>query len=497
MSARPGRAPAPIPGPYPASPVTANVRPNVLLLVVDALRADEVEGYGAAAGASPALGQLGRSGAAIGDVRTTASWTLPAHTAIFTGRLARGLGLGQAPGQTPQGAAPVIRGERPRLLADVLSRAGYQARGLTGNGWAGSLSGFDTGFEGFIDLRRGRQGQLGGGPAGRLSWAWEAMRARVDDGAREAEAVLARWIAEPREKPFFWFINLIECHSPYLPPKPYAGSSPLARVRAADEAFRYLTFKSILLTCLGRQMVPAAAIDRMRDLYRASLRYVDDWLGRVLQRLSDARMLEDTLILVCSDHGENFGVGGLIGHGFSLDDRLLHVPFVVSGPGTGAFDGMLSLAELPSRVAAAIELEDHPWPSGLPAGLPVAQWDPFDLDEESRATLVREWGLEQRDLDRLSTPLTCAVAGRLKLVRGASADDEWLHDLDEDPLELNPLRGRRAIEEHAGPTLADLRAAVNHETVQAAAGATAPVADSASAEEVAEIERRMRLMGYM
>ena len=475
----------------------ASDRPNVIVFVVDALRADAVEGYGAPVGASPTLGQLGRSGVPVDNVRTTGSWTLPAHAAMFTGRLARGLGLGQAPGQTPQGAAPLVRAEQPRLLADVLTRAGYQARGVTGNGWAGTLSGFDTGFEQFVDLRRGRQGQLGGSAAHRLRWAWEGMRARVDDGASEAEAVLARWASERRDGPFFWFVNLIECHSPYLPPKPYAAESLRARVRAADEAFRYLTFRSILLTCLGRQTVPAAALERMRELYRASLRYVDDCLGRVLERLSDAGVLEDTLVIVCADHGENFGVGGLIGHGLSLDDRLLRVPFVVSGPGIAAFDGMLSLAELPSRIASAVGLVDHPWPSGLPAGLPVAQWDPFDLDEEGRANLVGDWGLGEEDLDRLGTPLTCAVAGRLKLVRGASPADEALYDLDEDPLELSPLRERAAIEAHAGHALTDLRAAVNHESVQAVARPAPRAAAPAAADEVAEIERRMRLMGYM
>jgi arylsulfatase A-like enzyme len=476
--------------------MSASDRPNILLLVVDALRADAVEGYGGPVGSSPTLGQLGRSGAAIDDVRTTASWTLPAHTAMFTGRLARGLGLGQAPNQSPQGAAPVVREERACLLADVLSRAGYQSQGVTGNGWAGSPSGFDAGFEQFVDLELERQSRLGGGWANRARWVWEGIRARVDDGASEAETVLQRWISEPRDRPFFWFVNLVECHSPYLPPKPYTASSALVRARAADEAFRYLTFASILQACLGKLTVPAAAIERMRDLYRASLRYVDDWLGRVLDRLSDAGVLEDTLVIVTADHGENFGVGGLMGHGMSLDDRLLRVPFVVSGPGVREFNGIRSLAELPSRIAAAVRLPDHPWPGGLPAGLPVAQWDPFDLDEQRRANLAKDWALDEAELHRLATPLTCAVAGRLKLVRGATPEDEWLYDLDEDPLELSPMRGPEAIAARAGEALMSLRAAVNHEAVQAAAK-SAPIPDQASPEEVAEIEHRMRLMGYM
>lgn len=471
-------------------------RPNVVLLVLDALRADEVEGYGAPAGSSPTLGQLGRTGVVVPEVRSTASWTLPSHIAMFTGQLGRALGLGQAPSETVQSAAPIVKAQRDRLLAEVLRRAGYETRGITANGWLGPQSGFNTGFEHFTQLELERQGELGGPLAHRLKWAWEGVRARSDDGAAEAEAVLNRWTGEISGKPFFWFVNLVECHSPYLPPKPYAARSPLTRARVADDAFRYLTFESLLLTCLGKRTVPAGAIERMRKLYRAALRYVDDWLARLLASLSDARALEDTLIIVCSDHGENFGVGGLMGHGTSLDDRLLRVPFIVKGPGCDAFRGMRSLAELPSRVASAVQLERHPWPDGLSAGLAVAQWDPFELTEERRESLVTEWKLDAEEVERLTSPLTCAVDGHLKLVQGASPEDESLYDLESDPLELTPIRGRAAVEARAGEALAVLRAAVNHPLVQATAERGEP-AEAASADEVAEIERRMRLMGYM
>jgi arylsulfatase A-like enzyme len=476
--------------------VSANGRPNVILLVVDALRVDAVEAYGAPGGASPALGQLARRGAAVPDVRTTASWTLPAHTAMFSGQLARGLGLGQAPNQTVHSAAPVVRAERHRLLAEVLRQSGYDTRAVTANGWVGTASGFSSGFERFVDLGLGRQGELGGGVRHRLGWIREGVQARADDGAAQAEVTLAQWLAERGDKPFFWFVNLVECHSPYLPPKPYALASPLARARAADEAFRYLTFASIILACLGRLTVPPGAIERMRHLYRASLRYVDDWLARLLGSLADASVLEDTLVVVCSDHGENFGVQGLMGHGMSLDDRLLRVPLIVAGPGWTAFEGTRSLVELPGRIAAAVGIETHPWPDSLPGGLPVAQWDPFDVTDERREDLVKEYGFDEEDFVKLMTPLTCAVAGRLKLVRGATPEDESLYDLDEDPLELNPLRDRETIEARAGEALTALRAAVNHPLVQATAEC-APSPEGVSDEETAELERRMRLMGYM
>src|SRR5690606_10359743 len=77
---------------------------------------------------------------------------------------------------------------------------------------------------------------------------------------------------------------------------------------------------------------PADAIARIRQGYRDSVRQLDAWLARLLERLDDAGMLEDTVLIVTSDHGENLGESGMLGHNYSLDDRLLRVPFATHGP---------------------------------------------------------------------------------------------------------------------------------------------------------------------
>jgi arylsulfatase A-like enzyme len=415
---------------------------------------------------------------------------------MFTGELARGLGLGQAPSQTPQSAAPLVRAQRDRLLAEILRRAGYMTRGVTTNVWAGRASGFDTGFEEFVELDTSRHNELGGGLRHRLKWDWEGVRGRGDDGAAEAEAVIKRWLTNRDGRPFFWFVNLLECHSPYLPPRPFGAASPLTRLRAADDAQRYLTLEAIMRTCLRVQTIPDGVINRMHRLYAASLLYVDDWIRRIMESLSAAALLEDTLVIVCSDHGENFGEGGLISHGLSLDDRLLRVPLIAAGPGAGAFDGMLSLAELPARTAAAVRLNQHPWGTGLVDGLPLAQWDPFKLTNSALAEFAATLGLDDEAVRRMTSPLTCAVSGRFKLVRGTDASDEALYDLAVDPLELSPLREEGPMAARAGNVLQSLRAAVNRPAVQATVEVTARP-DVVSDEEAADIERKMRLLGYM
>src|SRR3954470_17678282 len=122
---------------------------NVLVLVFDTSRADAFEPYGAQAGASPAVSQLAGRGKAIDDVFSTACWTLPSHASMFTGLLPRALGLGQAPGGAPQGAKPVLEGQRDRLLSEVFRRAGYATRAASANLWISPHSGFEIGFEEF------------------------------------------------------------------------------------------------------------------------------------------------------------------------------------------------------------------------------------------------------------------------------------------------------------------------------------------------------------
>jgi arylsulfatase A-like enzyme len=294
-------------------------------------------------------------------------------------------------------------------------------------------------------------------------------------------------IEETPRRPFFWFVNLVECHSPYLPPRPYDDLPLAQRVRAGAEARRHLTLDAIWRACAGGFDIPDDAIARMRHLYARSVRYMDDWLGRVLERLDGARLLDDTLVLVTSDHGENLGEGGLISHAFSLDERLIRVPLVAAGP--VPVPEIASLVDLPRLVAEAAGLQGHPWAAAeLEPGVRVAQFDPLTGRDDPRAKdVVERWGLGEDALERITSPITCATDGRRKLVR--FGEGELLYDLDDDPLEARPRTANGA----APP---ELRAALEHPALW-----RAPAAQPAPAEpggpEADDIERRMRLLGYM
>ena len=462
-------------------------RPNVLLIVLDTARADALEPYGAPPGTTPALAQLASSGQVLPAVHATACWTMPSHASMFTGLLPRAAGLSRAPGERPSGCRPTLEAAADRLLPEVLRRAGFRTRGVSTNVWVSEASGFGTGFDDWRDITPNRALQMNSPkPVPRAQWALDALRARSDDGAAEAGRVLRGWFSESADQPQFWFVNLIECHSPYLPPKPFNDLGPLDRMRAADEARRHLTLGEIWRVCVSEFDVPTDALERMRHLYDRSIRQLDAWVGQTLTALDEAGRLDETVVLVCSDHGENFGEGGFLGHAYSLDERLLHVPFIAIGP--GAPTAMKSLVELPRAVAQAVGLEAHPWEGDTPA-VAVAQFDsPGERDDPRKLDAIRAWGAGPEVLDNLNANMECAVSGDTKLLR---RDGELrLFDLAADPLEERP----RVVTPADAP--AELLTALDAQPSGPPVVPSPPATD-ASPEELARIEEQMRTLGYL
>jgi arylsulfatase A-like enzyme len=306
--------------------------------------------------------------------------------------------------------------------------------------------------------------------------------------AEKLTASIGAWSGRPT----FWFVNLTECHSPYLPPRPWNDLPAWERARAALDLQRHLNFLSICLYNCGRHEIPPAAMERMRHLYRRAVSYMDDWLARVLDALEERGILDETLVVLTSDHGENFGEQGLLAHGFSLDQRLINVPLVMAGPGTPDPAAPLSLAAIPRIVTQAAGIADSPYEAGeLPAGVAVAQYDPMAPRESPKIQdFAQRYGLDDNALEPICAAFTSVSDGRHKLlVRDGT---ETLFDLHADPREEHPL-------DPGAPVAAPLREALAHPALSGAALEPVPAAPQAapSADELEAIERQMRLLGYM
>ena len=422
------------------------------------------------------------------------SWTVPSHAALFTGLLPRAAGLPRAPEGTPASCRPRLLSLRDRLLPEVLRRAGYETRALSTNAWLLPESGFDTGFERFELIDPSRDLDFGSPGHRHAARALvEALQARVDDGAEEARERLRAWTGEKRDRPFFWFVNLVEAHSPYLPPKPYNPLGPRSRMRAASEARRYLSLNSVWQASLGLLDVPPEVIERMRALYAAAIRQLDAWVGDTLEALDKAGALDDTLVILTADHGENLGESGMLGHSFSLDERLLRVPLVTAGPVDLADDELLSLASVPNRLGASLELSSHPWDDPLDEGVAVAQFDPpTGPDDPRNQVALNRWGVEDPDGDivrSFTSKLTCATDGRTKLL----ARDETLELID---LHVDPLEEHSRLVESAPPDIEHLARALA-EAENAPVTSDDALSPAEPTDEIEDLEKRMRLLGYL
>jgi arylsulfatase A-like enzyme len=250
-----------------------------------------------------------------------------------------------------------------------------------------------------------------------------------------------------------------------------------------------LHFSSICLAGVGALTVPPETLNRLRYLHGRAVSYSDAWLAAILASLTARGMLKDTLVIVTSDHGESFGEGGLISHGFCVAQQLIHIPLVAAGPGAELFgSGIFSLASLPSVIATAAGIADHGFASGV-EGIAVSRYGAIGRPEDpSIINFAEQWSLSDDQVVRLTTGERSATDGRLKLVV-SDTGRRTLTDLATG-VELDP-----GVATGAALTTA-LASAPVHVAGTLPAPGGAPSGDMTD-EEIAALEQQMRLLGYM
>jgi arylsulfatase A-like enzyme len=368
-------------------------RPNILLVVLDTARADHFGPWGARA-RTPVFDELAARGVVVTHARSAAPWTVPSHASLFSGLrpFEHGVtGLAAYADDRVASLAPAIGRNADRWLPAVMRDGGFRTFGVSANVWITPPMGFDFGFDvfhpvgpakirprGAEDVVRRRlvhrvPASIRSRVKGPVRQMQEARNGR-DFGSLQAVRAIA---AEARrgDAPFFGFVNIIEPHAPYLPP---GGCNPLRgmrRLRGPKLVRRYLMDAHAVAYNIGAAEIPDDALATFRELYAGEIAYTDRFLGRMLETLDANGVLEDTLIVVTSDHGENLGEDHLIGHQASLDDRLLHVPLVFAGPGAPALPsdkGVFPLTGVPWVLAQAGGVHG-PWEAPGPTA--VSQYE--------------------------------------------------------------------------------------------------------------------------
>ncbi len=283
---------------------------NVLLIVLDTIRADRMSLHGYDKPTTPRLDALAARGVAFERMAATCSWTLPAHATVLTGLYGFEHGADHV--------APLD--DTPPTLAEVLQQRGYATGGFVGNlGYCSSRWGLDRGCLRYFDYPVDARTSLFVTSLGRNLFEDINVFDKVRNDAPTVAERFLDWVAElERDRPFFAFLNLYDAHSLYLPPPPYDRGFGEVSPRLRDWFVRKWN---------------AQEMQGFANAYDGCIAFMDEHIGRILERLAALGRLEQTLVVVTGDHGELFGEHGLREHGNCLYIELLHVPCVFVLPG--------------------------------------------------------------------------------------------------------------------------------------------------------------------
>ena len=344
------------------TPPAVTGRPNVILVALDSLRADALDLAAEGPGRMPNLAALARRGVAFSQAAAAAPSTVASMASTLTGVLphAHGVGLGEGP---PLGLHPIV------TWAEVLGRGlEYETLALVGAAWP---SGTGSMLEGFDQV-------FGGRNLGAASDALEVWSS-----------------ARPKDKPFFLLLHSQDARAPYVErptvpagpraPDPVAAlgsKAPIADVvrrsyleadfhdalsQKPEHAALRRSAQRFRWSGLAAEPRPELT-QALHEAYLEGVRRADALLGRTLDVLQRAGMLDNTLLVVMGDHGEAFGEHGVLGHGGALHEEQVRVPLVVVGPkgspltGGRVLDGSVGLVDL---MPTCLDLLGLPTPGGM------------------------------------------------------------------------------------------------------------------------------------
>jgi arylsulfatase A-like enzyme len=338
------------------APPPSNAR-NVVLIVWDTVRAQSLSLYGYSRDTTPNLTEWARRGVVYDRAIAPAPWTYPSHSSFFTGLW---------PFQLNSQWKFKLDSQIP-TLAEHLAGQGYQTAGFAANTNCCSYEGgLARGFAHFEDYPLSPRSLLSRTFPGK--WLLENLVGRWDfydkkwislqsRGAREIDDAFLGWLRQRRpDRPFFAFLNHFDAHEPFMPPAEYVGRFGIKPRNRRDYEYVY-----DFVGAMNRQL---RDVYMAHDCYDDCIAYLDQELDRLLRELDGQGILENTVVIITSDHGEAFGEHGSFGHSYSAFVEELAVPLVILSPGAPAgrlIASPVSLRDLPATVVDLL---------GLSAGSP-------------------------------------------------------------------------------------------------------------------------------
>jgi arylsulfatase A-like enzyme len=419
---------------------------NVLLLVMDTVRAESLGLYGHDRDTTPHLSRWAKRGVRFDWAMSPAPWTFPSHCSFMTG---------QWPSTLNAHWQPTLAAKYP-TLAEFLASRGYLTAGFAANTyWLSYESGIIRGFVHYEDYPLSLGTILGSTMPGRwlvsnlrrprdyhgVKW----VRAQSRD-ARGINTSFLNWLSQYRStnRPFFVFLNYLDAHEPFLPPEG-DGVRFGRRPESRGDYMMLLDYWD-----WNKLSLSAGDVELARDSYENCIAALDREIGSLLDELDRRGVLQDTHVIITSDHGEQFGEHGVFNHGYSVYSQEVHVPLLLISPAVPPgrpCTEPVSLRDLPATVVALVGLRAG---SPFPGRSLAEHWRQAAGTSGPRSSMA----LSEVDIPQTVPPergsatnhrgFTVAVAAEgLHYLLDAQATEE-LYDLNADPRERSDLMKARA-----------------------------------------------------
>ena len=358
-------------------------RPNIFLLVMDTARASNFSTYGYEKKTDPNISRIAEESMTFENCYSNCIWTLPSHYSMFTGKL-------------PSHHGATSKEEKTSdldVLPEELSKSGYSTSAASSNGWISSMGGFDQMFDNFHFLGRSfdiedrmlfendelfkeiyekeADGEWDGkkqkylyllknsftrlSPQSILNGAYYLFKQKGlgfewQDGAEKSNTKLIEDF-ERSQKPFFGFINYVEPHDPYTPPKEYAEE--FLTDHTYEEAMEISENTDLIENLRNRPENPGV----LEQLYDAEIKYLDSKINELIQDIEE-KSDRKNIFIITSDHGENFDEGeNLWGHYGKITRNLTHVPLIIKGLEDREIEKNFSLRNIHNLILSLLEDE--------------------------------------------------------------------------------------------------------------------------------------------
>ena len=450
-------------------PAADSSQPNIVVVVVDTLRADHLSSYGYPRRTSPTIDRLSAEGVQFENAIATSSWSLPSHASLVTGRYVHEHGADNVK------PIPLFQSNQNTFnhlptIGEQLQSLGYRTGAFSANRtWFSHDLGFSRGFLHFEDYFNSPADMLVRTLYGRefarvylsrtdhskpkrfLRWiGWDSLLDPDEEGSgsrggalgvrKRASAVnreLESWIADDRQHPFFAFLNYFDVHRQYGGPRDFTK--------------------------------PDWPQQTSIDAYDDSIRYVDDNIAQLLSILQSRHFDTNTVLIITSDHGESLGEHGLETHGGSLYWNLIHVPLVLWWPGhipaNVRIANPVTNATIPATLISLIGKTppatfrgptlDSLWKtpgSATPLVLSELAVSPYAAQKNHRPDPVPT---------AVSGPMTSIISGHLQLITHEKFGNQ-LYDWRRDPAETDDLASVPEGKAEAAALAAQLHALMNN-----------------------------------